>query len=247
MPQLIDNEQVLQIPGSTFEFSAVKPEHLESTEYTLVTVVVDRSGSIAGFNKDLDDMLQEIIKACHKNPRSENLMLRVLQFDNSLDEIHGFKPLTDIDPAGYPNFVPRGSTALYDASYSAIGATVAYAKQLMDNDFDVNGAVYIITDGLDNQSSMTPSMVRDAVEKSKRTEVIESLLTILIGINTQDAQVSGMLDVFKQDADLTQYVDVGEATPAKLAKLGGFISQSISSTSQALGTKSASVPAKLTF
>jgi len=53
------------------------------------------------------------------------------------------------------------------------------------------------------------------------------------------------LEQFKNEAGIDQFVSIGEATPAKLAKLADFISRSISSTSQALGTGNASQP--LTF
>lgn len=246
MPVLLNNEEVMLIPGSSFQFSAIKPDELESTEYTLVTIVVDESGSVAGFSNDLLNMLNKIIEACKKNPRSENLMVRVVSFNDNLREIHGFKPLEDIDPSSY-SLMCGGMTALYDATFSAVGATVAYSNKLMNNDFDVNGIVFIITDGCDNVSSSGPNMIKEEVEKSKRGEVIESLITVLIGINTTDAQVVGMLDVFKNEADLTQFVNVGEATPSKLAKLGGFISKSISSTSQTLGSGKVSQQSTLVF
>ena len=44
------------------------------------------------------------------------------------------------------------------------------------------------------------------------------------------------------EAGLTQYVSIGKATPGKLAKFAQFVSQSISSTSAALGSGAASQP-----
>ena len=48
--------------------------------------------------------------------------------------------------------------------------------------------------------------------------------------------VERALDRFFKEAALTQKIDVGAATPEALAKLGNFVSESISSQSQALGT-----------
>src|SRR5208337_701589 len=125
-------------------------------------------------------------------------------------------------------------------------ATVTYAKNLTSKDFTVNGAVYIITDGADNASGFaSPKMIKAAINKSKSSEVIESLITVLIGINTQDC--SAQLAAFKNDAELTQYIDMGDVTPGKLAKLAGFISKSVSSQSQALGSKGPSAPITLTI
>src|SRR5208337_288984 len=225
MPVIRDNE-IMKVPGSSFQFSAIQPAHLEATEYTLVTVVVDTTGSVAPFAGDLLKMLQEVIKACQKNPRSENLLVRLATFNTGIKEEHGFKLLADIDAAAYPGFNPGGMTALFDATFESVGATVTYAQSLTSKDFTVNGAVYIITDGEDNASHFSPKMIKAAIDKSKNSEVIESLITVLIGINTADCGPA--LATFKNDANLTQYIDMGDVNPGKLAKLAGFISRSVS-------------------
>ncbi len=239
------DEQILAIPGSSFQFSAVKPAVLEATEYTLVTIVLDTSGSLGGCENDLLKMEQEIIRACQKNPRSENLMVRLLHFDTSLAEIHGFKTLDSIDVAQYDKPNTGGGTALRDATYSGIGACLAYANQLRQNDFEVNGAVYIITDGDDNSSSVSNKMIADLVQKAKKQEDVESLITVLIGMDTGASGVQSYLDRFQKDAGLDQFVWMGDVTAGKLAKLAGFISKSISSQSQSLGTGGPSQPVAL--
>jgi uncharacterized protein YegL len=242
---IITTEEINKIPGSSFQFSAVKPENLGASEYTLVTVVIDITGSVYMFSKELLIMLQEVIKACQKNARSENLMVRVVTFNNHVNEEHGFRLLMDIDPANYHEFNCTGNTALYDATYSSIAATLAYADTLMKNNFNVNGAIYIITDGEDNASNTTRKMISDEIEKCKKTELIESLITILIGINSVSCKQ--YLDGFKQEAGLSQYVNMGEVTAGKLAKLAGFISKSISSQSRAIGSGISASTNNLTF
>ena len=48
--------------------------------------------------------------------------------------------------------------------------------------------------------------------------------------------VKKALEAFPKDAYLSQFVDIGDATPGKLAKLANFVSESVSSQSQALGS-----------
>jgi hypothetical protein len=242
---LQSDEQILAIPGSSFQFSAIKPSVLEATEYTLVTIVLDKSGSLSGFENDLLKMEQEIIRACQKNPRSENLMVRLLHFNSRLEEVHGFRTLAGIDASQYDAPVTDGSTALFDATFSGIGACLAYANQLRQNDFEVNGAVYIITDGADNSSAASPKMIADLIQKAKKQEDIESLITVLIGMDTGGGSNQSYLDNFKNEANLDQYVEIGQVTAGKLAKLAGFISKSISSASQSLGTGGPSQPVAL--
>lgn len=252
MPRMMptdDNMQITKIPGpGTFQFSAVRPEHLGATEYTLVSIVVDETGSVAGFANDLLKTVKSIVEACKKSPRAENLMIRLTSFNDSQREIHGFKPLSAISINDYKAFVPSGMTALYDATYAAVGATLMYAKTLTDQDFDVNGAIYIITDGMDNVSATNPAMIADKIQKAQNSEEIESMITVLVGLHepgTGNRDVAKYLESFRQKANLSQYVEVGDATPKQLARLAQFVSHSISSQSQSLGTGRASTP--LTF
>ena len=233
------------IPGTSYTFSAVKPEDLGETEYTLVTMAVDTTGSVSGFAASLLNMVKTVIEACKKNPRSENLLVRFTTFaGDSVTEVHGFKPLSTIDVNDYKPFRCNGATNLYDAVLEAVGATEQYAKTLSDNDFDVNSAIYIITDGEDNNSNSGASDVATFVERLKNKEKYGMMNSVLIGINT--AGCSHYLNTFKSTAKLDSYVDIVDGTPGKLAKLAGFISKSISSSSQALSNGNTPV-ASLTF
>lgn len=241
MPRMMteDTMETHSIGGmQNFQFSGKRVEHLGATEYTLATIAVDVTGSVSGFASELRAALVTAVESCKKSPRANNLLLRVVLFStsmkpNGIEEIHGFKPLGEINPADYPALNPYGATNLYDAAYSAIGATNAYAKTLMDQDFLANGIVTVITDGADNASSATLAMVKQEVERGAKAESIESLIPILVGINA--SQYSGRLDAMAATVGM-KFLDAGDATPGKLAKLAEFVSQSVSSQSQSLGT-----------
>lgn len=239
MPRLIqENMETLRIGGKGFTFSGIKIDHLGATEYTLVTIAVDETGSVLGFADELRKMLVMAVEACKKSPRSDNILVRAITFSDKyqkgVKEIHGFKPLAETDTSAYPDIMPGGSTPLCDACYSSIGATNSYGKQLSEQDFGVNGICFIITDGGENTSVATMAMVKEEIQKSISGEKLESMISVLIGINT--AQCQGDLDKFYKESGLTQYVDSGGATPRRLAKLAQFVSTSVSSQSQALRT-----------
>lgn len=242
MPRLVQDDDTMQtgaVEGmQAFKFSGTRIENLGATEYTLVTIAVDVTGSVHHFKDELRKALIAAVKSCKRSPRSDNLLVRVIlfstQYDNGIEELHGFKPLSEINPEDYPQLQPGGMTPLCDAAFSSVGAVNTYAKQLMDDDFLTNGIVFLITDGYDNASSTSLRMVAEEIEKGVRNEEIESLLTILIGINATDYQDE--LNVFQGEAGIDQYIDAGDATEGNLAKLADFVSQSISSQSQALGT-----------
>lgn len=235
MPRLAE---VAMVNGtvSGFGFSGIRPERLGASEYTLATILVDISGSVSGFKNVLEESVLAAVNACRSSPRSENILLRVIAFNEGQKELFGFLPLADVDAAMLVLPSPSGGTALLDALYSAASASNAYGKQLYDQDYMVNAVSFVITDGDDNGSRMPMSATRDEVEKGKREEWLESSEIALIGVNAQ--RYNQTLNGITQGLGLSRYMDAGDASVSNLAKLARFISKSISIASQSLATGS---------
>lgn len=229
--------------GTHFGFSATRIEDLGASEYTLVGITVDVSGSVALFRSEIEKCVKEVVRSCADSPRADNLMLRLTTFDDDVEEKHGFRLLSECDVSKYDgSVVIGGMTALCDASYDMIGSVAAYGKQLTENHYDVNGIVFVITDGADNRSKMTPDAVKRAQLEAQKTESLESILTILIGVNVTDPALAGYLRDFEKEAGFSKYVELADASAKSLAKLAEFVSKSISAKSQTVGTKKASAP-----
>lgn len=230
-----------QNPTGHFGFSATRIEDLQATEYTLVTIILDESGSTSGFAAQMEKAVQAIVEACRKSPRADNLLLRLVNFGTRMREVHGFKLLEQCDPTDYAGIYQcGGSTALYDSAENGVQSSLTYAEQLAQNDFQINGIVFVLTDGDDNASSLGKNDVKAALRKCVATEAMESLISILIGVNVQSTYMAQYLDDFYQQAGFTQYIKLEDADAKILAKLADFISKSIVSQSHALGTGSAS-------
>lgn len=242
MPKLTSDElQTNKIKGTSFTYSAAKIEELGATEYTLVTIVVDQSGSVNEFKDELEKCLSEIVKACKYSPRADNLMIRLIRFSSDYDEMHGFKELSNINPDDYIGCLNiNGMTALFDSSYNAIMASNDYGKSLYENDYEVNGIVFVLTDGCDNTSTYSSKEVSKALKDAMKKENLESLVSILIGVGVDDPDVVDELDTFNKEAGFTQYEVIKNANAKTLAKLAEFVSKSISSQSQSLGSGGAS-------
>lgn len=230
--------------GSGYKFSATKIDKLGAAEYTLATIVQDASGSVSGFASSLEQAIKTIYKAMDKSPRKDNLMLRLTQFNDGLKELHGFKLLSSIKESDYDNVLNIGGmTALFDAVDEGIQATSAYGKQLTVQNFLVNAIVVVVTDGQNNAGNIyDAAKIKQALEEARKSENLESITLILVGVTSDDANLDAYLQQFVTDAGITQYVSIGRATPGRVAKLAAFVSQSISSTSAALGSGQPSTP-----
>lgn len=223
---------------STFTFSPVNLTTLGATEYTLVSVTADRSGSVRDFAREMEKALKEIVSACRKSPRADNLLLRLTRFDHQIEEIHGFRQLADCATDAYDGILEaRGTTSLYDAALNSVEAVAGQGAKLIAEEYSANAIVFVITDGLDYcGSTATPSEVKKAIQRAMKAECLESIVTVLIGVNVQESMVADALKRFSAEAGFTQYVELADANASSLAKLASFVSRSISSQSQSLGT-----------
>lgn len=236
------NLEAKKLAVGNYGFSATKISALGASEYTLVTIVQDVSLSVGGFKTEMETCLAEVLAACRFSERCDNLLVRFITFNSTVKEVHGFQPLADCIPY---TLDCTGTTALFDAAENAVRAEAAYGRDLIANDFSANGIVAIITDGDDNASTFRAKAVAAAISEAEGKEVLESLLTILVGVNVTLPDISAKLASFKDEAGLSQYVELKDASSKTLAKLARFISKSISSQSKALGTGAVSAPLTL--
>ncbi len=225
------------MPGSTYAFSAARPTDLGASEYTLVAMAADRSSSVSTFAKDIERCAAEVVRSCGRSPRCDNLMLRFTTFNHQVHEVHGYRPLAACSPQDYAGSVRAGgSTALCDAAYTAVQSLCTYGAQLEGHDFDVNGIVFVITDGAENASGAKPKEVKQAIEAARRQAHLTSLVTVLVGVGVKDRGLGRMLDDFRKHAGFDRYVELEKADAATLASLADFVSKSIAVQSQALAT-----------
>lgn len=238
MPRLDQDQDMEQfkVPNS-FSFSGQRIGSLGATEFTTATLTVDQSGSVASFKSELEKCMGEVVKACRKSPRADNMMVRTTAFSRNLVEVHGFKTLNNINPGDYDGSLQLGGeTALNDATLEATQVMLTYAEAMVKQDFSVNGILIVVTDGDDNASISPTSAIRQALQTAVTGEKLESLVSILVGVNIQSSYVKNKLDAFHKEAGFTQFISLDDASEKTLARLAQFISKSISAQSQALGT-----------
>lgn len=231
--------QNFALPGAGYGYTGTNVNDLTSSENTIVTGLIDQSGSTTSFWGEIEKCIQQIIHSLRHCPASDKLMYRHCHFDTDFVEVHGFKPLSDCHEDDYKGiYSGGGQTALYNSCDKILRSTLDYAAQQASKRYTVNGINFIITDGMDYLSSgknLTPNDVKKTLEEVNSSEVLESLITILIGVNKEPSVRKG-LEAFHKAAGFTQFIEIENADERTLAKLAKFISESVSSQSQALGT-----------
>jgi hypothetical protein len=266
MPKFEDDTKLEQYKVGNFGFTAQSPDELESSGYTLVDIAIDTSGSTASFEKQMEDALINAIydlkgdpsKNIKPHPKADSIMLRITTFSTSVREVMGYTPLMNVDPETFRSTLhSSGSTALFDSVIATAEAAYNYGKLLTSEDYEVNGIVFIITDGANNSGKFYSSRsgqsyypdksvyqdhlkaVKEALKKPLKQEAMESYLSILIGVNC-GAEKEVLLDFHKEAGFTQDFLALEDATPGTISKIGKFISESVSSQSQARGTGGAS-------
>lgn len=247
---LTDTEAQKTITG--YSYSSVPMDEIKDWEYTIVKIAIDKSSSVAEFKDDLEKMIKNCIEACKLNAREESILVSIEAFSSDLEEIHGFVRLTDINPDNYAGTIePGGMTALYDATLSAVESVKQYGESLVKKDNLCNAIIFIITDGGENDSSKAKGAaglkkIRKAIADIKKDELLESVRVLLIGVGDEE-DVKDYLDQFQKDIGIDQFEWAGQATPKVLHKIGQFMSESVSSQSQSLGSGKPSQKLTVTF
>lgn len=249
MPRMIpDHEEQVQAAGG-FGYSAASIDHLEqtgTTDYSLATICVDLSLSVKPFVKQIELALEASVASLKNHPRSDYMLVRVLTFNDRVTELHGFRLLADCEPSkDYIGVLYAGGmTACYDAVVNAVDATMDYAERLVERFFAANAITIMIGDGMNNRGTHTAADVADRLQAAMKSEKLESHNGILIGVNVNDPEVKAWLAKFEIEAGFDQYIEVENATPEAIAKVGNFIYRSVSATSQKLGSGGRSEPLK---
>ena len=117
------------------------------SDLTDITLVVDRSGSMAQIKEDAEGGVNAFMAAQAKLPGEATLTL--VQFDTEYDFVHRGTPISQV-----PRYelVPRGMTALLDAVGRAINETGERLAKLAEQDRPGLVVVVVMTDGLENSS-----------------------------------------------------------------------------------------------
>jgi uncharacterized protein YegL len=130
-----------------------------------VTVILDRSGSMATIANDTNGGLQSFIDE-QKKVHDKNIKLTLVQFDDEYEVVYD---RVDIREVKKHTLQPRGSTALLDAIGKTINAKGAEFRRMKEENRPGKVIFVIITDGEENSSHefAAPGLIKEMIEHQK--------------------------------------------------------------------------------
>ena len=158
---------------------------------TEIVFILDRSGSMAGLEKDTIGGFNAMIEKQKKEP-GETLISTVL-FDNTTQVIHDRVPLERMKPLTEKEYFVRGCTALLDAVGGAIHHIGNVHKYTREEDRPERTLFVITTDGMENASRFySYDRVKAMIQRQQEKYGWEFLF---LGANIDAAEEAGQFGI----------------------------------------------------
>lgn len=196
--------------------------------YTDITIILDRSGSMAGLQKETIGGLNSFIQ------RQTGAVIQVVQFD---DQYEPGQPAVALLHPMFNEFTytPRGMTALYDAIGKTINAAGARFAALKEEDRPEKVLFVIITDGMENSShEFTNAKIKEMIAHQQSKYQWDF---VYMGAN-QDAWAVGSTMGFANNKIMGRGV-TGQAVMDMYQNLGAYASRSATASCAATATANA--------
>jgi Mg-chelatase subunit ChlD len=145
-------------------FHRFKPEFLKEDPLTLdnffkIVIVLDESGSMDIVKNKMIDSINDLI-AEQKQVEGKQTTLTLVKFNGQVNRVIKNKHISEIRPIASHEYIPNGSTSLYDA----IGDTINWFR----NEKDV--LMVIVTDGQENSSkNYNKKQINRMIEEKKES------------------------------------------------------------------------------
>lgn len=194
------------------------PFEVEPNKDTELVFIIDRSGSMSGFESDTIGGFNSMIEK-QKKGEGEVFVTTVL-FDNESRTLHDRVLISKIEPLTDREYYVGGSTALLDAVGEAIDHVKTIHKYIRPEDVPAHTIFVITTDGMENASR---KFSRADVKKmiSEQTEKY-GWEFIFVGANIDAIEAAGSIGIRRERA--ANYYQTSDGIARCYDAMSSFIS-----------------------
>ena len=191
---------------------------MATNNITEIVFILDRSGSMAGLEKDTIGGFNSLIE---KQKKEEGTAyISTVLFDNDSEVLHDRMPLDKIQPMTDKEYFVRGCTALLDAIGGAIHHIGNVHKYARPEDRPSKTLFIITTDGMENASRRyTADKVKSMISRQKEKYGWEFLF---LGANIDAVETAGRIGINPDRA--VDYKCDSEGTALNYEVLGETVS-----------------------
>ena len=133
---------------------------------TELVIIIDRSGSMHGLEKDVVGGFNSLIE---EQKKEGDTVVTTIFFNDKVSFIHEGVDIKEVKPLDGRSYQPCGCTALLDAIGDAISLIKAKHSKLKENELPEHTIFSIMTDGLENASrEYSYKRIKDMIELQKK-------------------------------------------------------------------------------
>lgn len=168
------------------------------TKLTEVVFILDRSGSMQGFEDDTIGGFNSTIESQRNANCDGKVLVSTVLFDNETEVIHDRVDIEKIEKLTRKDYLVRGCTALFDAIGGAINHIGNIHKYARKEDVPSSTIFVIITDGMENASHIYSS--KKVKEQIKRQQTKYGWEFIFLGANIDSAETAESIGIARERA-----------------------------------------------
>lgn len=125
-----------------------------NNDYTDISVVQDKSGSMAGLRDDTIGGFNTFLK--EQQAVKGKCTMTLCQFDTSFNFIYRGEDIQKVKPLDHETYMPGGNTALFDAIAKTITETGQRLETMPEAERPARVIIAVLTDGQENASLEFP-------------------------------------------------------------------------------------------
>jgi hypothetical protein len=207
----------------------VSVDDVKASEVTLVTLLIDDSGSIrfGGNAEAVRDGHNLVVEALKATKQKEGILVSCSYLNRGL--LYPYMGVEQAPAMSSGNYDPTGGTPLYPQSLVTLATVLAKCQNFQDNGIPCRGVTAIVTDGGDT-SGTDAGGVKKLVADLLKTEN-----HIVAGVGVDDG-TTDFKQVFKDMGIRDEWILTPKNSPSEIRKVFGMISQSAVRASQNAAT-----------
>ena len=168
----------------------------EDNNITELVFIIDRSGSMEGFESDTIGGFNSMIK--RQRMTDGEVLVTTILFNNNIDMLHDRIPIEEISPMSEMDYQVMGCTALLDAIGGTIKHISSIHKYSRKSDVPKHTIFVITTDGMENASrSFTSKEVKKMITEKTEKNGWEF---IFLGANIDSVETARNIGIRKERA-----------------------------------------------
>lgn len=220
---------VMATPDALAGTQGAGADELYEDNVTLVSLVLDESGSMDNCRQDVIDGYNQMLEAMRGSSERDAILLSTWLFNHQPRLLHDYQVLEQVAALNTADYELNYTTALYSTVLDALSGMMVYRQRLQDQGIRTREVLVVLTDGADNESSK--SDLADLRQLAADVQQLETVTLVVAGFRGNDPHAaSGFAQDIANDMGFPHafgaVIEV-TGTPQEIRRVFNMVSDSV--------------------